>query len=337
MPRAGRRYRSPQHRIRASYGCLLGVRVGEATRRTSGRSLLTLRSRLRTSGAARRRPLPERSGAGILNAAGTIRQCPRTTDGVTRGHAPPASGPRPAAPGPIDAARAAGVSTSTASPASGGSGRVSETTRERGQGAAREPGHRTDTAAGSPTVRTQSIRGRAHRVGQGGDGVGCRGEFGGGAAFEVTGEDREHGGDAHAVVVAPAEQVDDAVGARPVREREPTAGCRRRCARAAGRTGRRRAGRRGGGVRDRAAARERRRRTRPPRNVTRPSFCRHRAVSRTRSNGYRAAPSGGGALRADPGTVAGGKSIGALSTAGKLAHSARALIFSPGGGEPAAA
>ncbi len=49
----------------------------------------------------------------------------------------------------IDVARAAGVSKSTASNALGGSGRVSETTRERIQDVARELGYRPNTAARS--------------------------------------------------------------------------------------------------------------------------------------------------------------------------------------------
>ncbi|WP_395298214.1 LacI family DNA-binding transcriptional regulator [Kitasatospora hibisci] len=49
----------------------------------------------------------------------------------------------------IDVARAAGVSKSTASNALGGSGRVSETTRERIRNVARELGYRPNTAARS--------------------------------------------------------------------------------------------------------------------------------------------------------------------------------------------
>ncbi|MEU6239494.1 LacI family DNA-binding transcriptional regulator, partial [Kitasatospora sp. NPDC047058] len=49
----------------------------------------------------------------------------------------------------IDVARAAGVSKSTVSNALGGSGRVSETTRERIQDVARELGYRPNTAARS--------------------------------------------------------------------------------------------------------------------------------------------------------------------------------------------
>lgn len=49
----------------------------------------------------------------------------------------------------IDVARAAGVSKSTASNALGGSGRVSEATRERIRGVARELGYRPNTAARS--------------------------------------------------------------------------------------------------------------------------------------------------------------------------------------------